>query len=405
MSRNADGLGRKPHKWRGRWRAYLTNGYEPSGKPIRTYVYGRTQAECQEKLDEARKQHKAGVAARKGPITVDRYLDDWLKHKALQVKPRTVEIYRAELAHARPHIGRRQLARLTPKHVQDMMAAIVGSQVTYTYHRRPAEEGQPAREYKRTVTLTARAANETKSILANAFDDAMTQGLMSHNPARVVKALRHEEAELTVWSAEEIAAFTKATLEGKCPHHALFYLALTTGMRAGELIALERKDLRGDRLKVERTASTKGTVGSPKSKAARRVLALPPDTVATLKAHMAAVDDLGIRSTLLFPSASGSMLQHTNLLKSLRAWARKAKVTEIRVHDLRHTFASMAIAAGMHAAELARILGHADPSFTMKTYVHFFELARPRSAPTLAELMGSENRKGVFPGGTEPESG
>lgn len=153
-------------------------------------------------------------------------------------------------------------------------------------------------------------------------------------------------------------------------------------------------------LKLERTTTSEGIVGEPKTRAAKRILALVADALEALEVHMRGVDDLGLRSPLLFPTATGTMIQHTNLLRSLRSWARRAGVTPIRVHDFRHTFASMAISSGMHAAELARILGHANPSFTMKTYVHFFELARPRSAPTLAELMGSENRKGVFLGGT-----
>ena len=98
------------------------------------------------------------------------------------------------------------------------------------------------------------------------------------------------------------------------------------------------------------------------------------------------------------------MANHSNVRRSLHAWADKAGVPKIRLHDLRHTYASMAISAGMNAVELARQLRHVDASFTLRKYAHFFERATPRQAPTLAELTGSENRKVVFLGGTDAES-
>jgi len=396
VTRNADGLGTRPHKWRGRWRAALTIGYDALGKPDRRWVYGATQGECQEKLDELRKQHKAGLlAARHRAHTLASYLDDWLEQKSLEVKPRTIKIYRSELAHVTKVLGKKRLGAIRPADVQKMMRAINGSKVTYTYYR-----GDDGRERTRTVTLTARAANEAKSILSNALDDAMTLGLIASNPARPVRSLRHEEADLTVWTAAEIVQFTNTTLAGGCDYHALFYLALTAGLRAGELLALEWDDLTGDRLHVTRTASVKGDVGAPKSRAGDRLIALPSDTVAALKVHQAGLQAALIDSPLVFPTANGGMANHSNVRRSLHAWADRAGVPRIRVHDLRHTYASMAISAGVNAVELARQLGHADASFTLRKYAHFFERATPRQAPTLAELTGSENRKVVFLGGT-----
>lgn len=110
MARNPDGLGTKAHKWRGRWRAALTVGYAPDGKPDRRWVYGKTQQECIEKLDELRKQHKAGrLTAGRKRYTLAAYLDDWIEQKALEVKPRTVQIYRNELRHVTRILGRKKL--------------------------------------------------------------------------------------------------------------------------------------------------------------------------------------------------------------------------------------------------------------------------------------------------------
>jgi len=147
-----------------------------------------------------------------------------------------------------------------------------------------------------------------------------------------------------------------------------------------------------------------GAVSTPKSRAGDRLIALPNDTAATLQAHRAALQAALVDSPLHFPTANGGMANHSNVRRSLHSWAARAGVPRIRVHDLRHTYASMAISAGMNAVELARQLGHADASFTLRRYAHFYERATPRTAPTLAELTGSENRKVGFLGGTGPES-
>lgn len=283
-----------------------------------------------------------------------------------------------------------------------MMRAINGSTVTYTYYKRPARDGQPAKEFKRTITLTARAANEARSVLKNALDDAMVLGLIGSNPAAPVRSLKHDEGDLTVWTAQQVHAFTQTTLAGGCDYHALFYLALTAGLRVGELLALEWGDLVGDRLHVARTANADGAVGAPKSRAGDRILALASDTVETLRLHRLGLEPAEISSPLMFPTGRGTMANHSNVRRSLHSWAAQAEVPVIRLHDLRHTYASMAISAGMNAVDLARQLGHADASFTLRRYAHFFERATPRRAPTLAELTGSENRKVVFLGGTGP---
>lgn len=401
MARNADGLGTRPHKWRGRWRGGLTVGAHPDGRPDRRWVYGKTQAECQAKLDELRRQHAAGlVAATTKALTVAAYLEDWLAQKALQIKARSIAAYRAELKHVPAILGRKKLAALKPADVQAMMRAINGMRVTYTYYR-----GTNGKASSRTVTLTARAANQARGLLSNALDDAMVLGLIATNPARPVKALKHTPQPLTVWTATQIVKFTTLTLAEGCNYHALYYLALTAGLRAGELLALEWDDLNDAQLHVARTVNSDGVVTPPKSRASDRVLTLASDTLDTLAWHRAALVESRIASPLVFPTTTGRMGSHSNLLRSLRTWSAKADVPSIRVHDLRHTYASMAIAAGKDPVDLARQLGHEDAGFTLKRYAHFFERAKPRPALTLAELLGSQDRKVVFPGGTATESG
>ncbi len=297
-------------------------------------------------------------------------------------------------------LGRHKLTSITPADVQRMMREIVGKQVTYVYHRTTA-----GKESRRTITLTARATNQAKGILGNALDDAMVLGLIAANPARPVRSLKHEAKVLTVWTAGEIIAFTNTTLGEGADYHALFYLALTAGLRAGELLALEWDDLTGNRLHVARTMNSYGDVTAPKSAASNRILTLADDTVSTLQRHRAGLAEARIESPLMFPTSTGRMGNHSNLLRAPRFWSARAGDAPIRIHDLRYTFASMSIAAGTNVVDLARQLGHEDPGFTLMRYAHFFERATPRAALTLAQLTGSENRKVVILGGNRVEAG
>src|SRR5690606_7198150 len=126
----------------------------------------------------------------------------------------------------------------------------------------------------RRVTLTVKTANAARATLFNALDDAAEEGTIAYNPVERVKPLKRDDSEVEVWTAAQVMAFTQATRAGGADYHALFYLALTAGLRPGELIALEWGDIRGDQLMVRRTASVDGSVGSPKTKASRRTVPL-----------------------------------------------------------------------------------------------------------------------------------
>lgn len=395
MGRNADGLGRKPHKWRGRWRAYLTIGYSEDGKAIREYVYGKTEAECVRELDALRRRfQRTGLVG--ADTTLQAYMQSWLAGLTGRVSPRTLEEYERELGHVMPTLGHVKLSRLSPKDVERAMDAIVGRSVTIS----KGKFGYPRK-------LTARAANQARGILAKALEDAVREGIIDWNPAKQARRLRHEKAEHQVWTAAEIMAFLDACRRGGAAYYALYYTALTTGLRAGELMSLTWDDVEGDHLRVRRTITrSRGafTEGKPKSKASNRVVKLSPDTVKVLEAHRAALLEAGLVMPLVFPTTAGTRLTHSRFRVNLHAWAKKAGVKPIRPHDLRHTYASMAIAAGMSAADLARQLGHVDSSFTMRTYVHFFDRVAPREAPALARLLGLPEPQGGTEGGTRAVS-
>lgn len=372
MGRNIDGQGRKPHKRPGRntWRAYLTVGYDDDGKPIRRYVYGRTAEECRAKLDALRREYDAGrLVAGTVPDSLGVWLEAWLADKVRTVKPRTLTVYRQDIAHLPKRLLSTRLDRLTPLLLQRTLNEVADSK-------------------------SPRAAKQARAVLSSAMRDAVRLGLIHSNPVAAVQTPTYKASPIRVWTAAEVMRFVQATEAGRSWYHALFYVALATGARMGELFALQWGDLDGDVLSIVRTVSGTGKdrrVGEPKTRAGNRRLPLGRDALAVLEHHRRVVGLAGLPTTadaLLFPADTGGPLNHSNTRRALHMWADRAGVPRIRPHDLRHTYASMAIAGGMTPADLARQLGHADAAFTLRRYVHFFERANPRVAPTLAELAG-----------------
>lgn len=371
MARNLDGVGRKPHKWRDRWRAYLTVGYLSDGRPDRRYVYGKTAVECQEKLDALRREKADGGLNGAAPGTLGAWLETWLSEKARAVKPRTLTIYQQDTAHLPTKLLKARVDRITPLMVQAALSRI-------------ADDVSP------------RASRAARKVLQAAMRDAVRLGVIVRNPVEAVRGVAYTPQQAKVWTAAEVVRFIDTCTERRSWYLPLFYTALTTGARMGELYALRWGDVDRGSLVIERTSSGHGkarTVGAPKTRAGRRRLPISADLARVLESHRMALSLQGLPDgdeAPVFPSEAGTLLTYSNTRRALHHWADRARVPRIRPHDLRHTFASMAIAQGMSPADLARQLGHSDAGFTLRQYVHFFERVQPREALSLAALTGSE---------------
>ena len=362
MAKNVSGEGLKPHRWRDRWRSGITVGFDANGKQKIRYFYGKTQAEAQAKLNEAKKQRDEGTLRTEKSMNVREWFEHWLEVKRNDVEPRTHEEYGFAIRHVVPRIGKVKIDKLTALQVQKMQLDIRES-------------------------VSARQAVVSRGVLFNAIGDAMKLGLVPRNVVALVDPVRYQAQEFKIWSAAEIVRFLE--FAQRCDYYPLYYTALTTGMRPGELIALHWQDVERDKIIVRRTVSIVGNrlilKENTKTKHGRRTLDLPDDTMRILEASREAAE-----GPLVFPSRTGNLLGHNNLLRSLELYAGKAEVPVIRMHDLRHTYASMRIADGVDIMTLSRDLGHANPAFTLQRYGHVFDKYRKRDAPSLNRLLGLE---------------
>jgi len=356
----------------GRWQADVSLGYKADGKRNRKSLYGKTQKEVRQKLDALKQQLAQGTYS-DAKLTVKDYLEGWLKEKARQVKPRTVELYTHCIkAHIVPRIGRTQLSKLTPLNVQTMVGSI-------------ADE------------VGVSSANKSRTVLFSAMKQAVRWQLVIHNPVEAVDTLKGQKREMVLWTPQEAVRFLEAAQTHRL--YALFYLAMTTGLRRGELLGLMWSDIRGDMLNVCRSLTLidgKPTVTTPKTYKATRWVALSPDVLDTLEAHrqrqQAEIAFLGAawpESDLVFTSEVGTPYNPHNVTRLRKQLMNAAKVPVVRLHDLRHLHASLAIKGGMDPKMLADRLGHAKASFTMDVYTHLFDEQRANSAVSITAYLAS----------------
>lgn len=335
----------------GRWRAAVTVPHALTGEPVRRYLSGRTAAEVRRKLAEARAERET---VGRTP-TVATWGERWLANVRHRVRPATHALYRTGIRqHIIPAVGRIELARLRPSDVEAMTAGMI-------------EAGKAAS----TAALARR-------VLVVALSDAARDGLVPRNVARLARPPRAAEPNRRALSADEARRFLAAVADD--PLGPLVVLALTTGLRRGELLALRWSDVDDGTLTVvralARSASGGYCVAEPKSRRARRTIALPALAREALRrqhdrqdAERAAVGSAWQdRDGLVFADPIGRPWHPETITTHHRALVRRSGIGRLRLHDLRHTAATLALSAGVPVRDVADALGHASPSITLDIY-------------------------------------
>lgn len=321
----------------------------------RTFT-GSTQAEAKLRAEEAR-----GAFRPTSRGTVAAYLADWIADKERSRRAQSIRAYAGVVRrYIVPELGDLQLAELTEMHVARLLDGL---------------------------DLAPASVHQVHAVLRNALETAVRRGLLESNPARLIAAPRLRIAARTTLSEAEARRLVE-TSRGD-PYHALYVLGLTTGMRLGEMAALGWRDidLEAGRLTVRGTAVTdtagQRVIREPKTRAAARTIGIPPITVAALREHQA-----GSTGGLVFPGRRGRPLSPTYLLARFRAALEAAELPRIRLHDLRHTFATLALQRGVPAHVVSAILGHANVGITLGIYAAFTRPMEVQAVDTVQAIFG-----------------
>ena len=315
-------------------------------------------------------------------LTVRDYLTkEWLPAIEHTIRPTTYRSYVAHVeCHVLPALGSVQLQKLGPGQINALYAKL---------GRSGKRNGQG---------LTALSVRHVHAVLHRALKDAVRWGRLARNPADLADPPRvtAHGHELRTWSAERLAAFLDSQRDHRL--YALWHTLAMTGLRRGEALGLRWQDvdLEAGRLCVRRSLIPEGNqvaVHEPKTAHGRRVVALDPQTVEVLRGQAARQlieqaeseewDDTG----LVFTNQDGQALHPWLVSRCFRAALKDAMLPVIRLHDLRHTHATLALQAGIHPKVVSERLGHATVSITLDTYSHAIPAMQEAAAAKIAGLV------------------
>ncbi len=333
---------------------YLGLDPETGKKRYRSESVRGTRAQAQRRLTELLRELDTGTLARPSGVTVGEYPDEWLRdHAGLRVRNRTLEGYRDYVRrYLLPAIGRIPLDRLTPRDVRAMEVALL----------RSGGRGGAA--------LSPRTVLQAHRILSSSLSNAVRIGLVPRNAAAAVEPPRVARYEAAILGWAEVHRFLSQVTEPL--FHTLFLLAVQTGLRRSELLGLQWRDvdLSTGALSVQRALIKipSGGVELAVPKTGRgRVVALPPESVEALSVHLARQHENG---SFVFCGSDGTPLDPDLVTQSFKRMDRKVGLEHIRLHDLRHTHASLMLAEGVHLKVISERLGHSSIGITGDIYSH-----------------------------------
>lgn len=338
-----------------------------------------SRKEAEQALVETLHSVDRGTHVARDRITVGQYLSSWLE--GLQLAPASVYSYRKSInRHVIPTIGARELQQLDPQTLRSFYALLQTDQ-----------------------NATGRALSGTSvqlihQVLHRALNDAAREGVVVRNVAALVKPPRRTTQERETWSADQLRQFLAAVQEEY--DYAMWLLFATTGMRRGEVCGLQWKDLdlTKERLLVRRSLGMIGgavVMGSPKTSRSRRALSLDPATTDALRRHRVRQEAKRLQNGLgriqqdemIFLAPSGHLMQPSAVGQRFQRLRQAQGLPYIRLHDLRHTYATLALEAGVHPKVVSERLGHAGITITLDLYAHVLPSIERAAALQVSSLF------------------
>jgi integrase len=246
--------------------------------------------------------------------------------------------------------------------------------------------------------LSPKMVQYIHSVLRRALNFALRWGLVVRNPALGAIRPKSSKVEMKTLNGDQVRTFLSVAKGTR--YEALFWVAVSTGLREGEILGLKWSDLdwKTKHLQIKRQLQRRKSEGlvltEPKSAAGKRMIVLSSATVAVLQQHIYYQQDEKLfakdnwqENDLIFPSILGTPLDPSNMWKAFKDTLKRAGLPDIRFHDLRHTAASLMLQQGIHPKIVQERLGHSDISLTLNTYSHVIPTMQEEAAEKMDEIL------------------
>ncbi len=384
--RRKKGTGTLIERKDGRWEGRAVVGYDDNGKSIKKSVLAHTKIECQKKLKDLIKQSYCTTGKLPGQAKPEMLFGEWIdmwyqNYNKGTIQERTQGCYENRIYHhIIPEIGNIPLNSLTQNDLQEFYTRLkVGGRLQFV-----EQQGKG---------LSDRMVRACHASCRMALEKAVNEGLIPVNPAIGCKLPPKKAREMQVLTHEEMQRFLiQAKHDG---YYEIFMLDLATGLRSGELMGLKWSDLNTEsgELHIERQVyyeKSELIVSTPKTKASVRTIILPPSVVNALIEYRQTLPD---RTVWLFPSPAREGLPRNPraVYKKMQLVLDRAECKRVRFHDLRHTFATMALEHGMDIKTLSTIIGHNSSETTLNVYSHITADMQKNAARAIDRGIGKSD--------------
>jgi len=357
----------------GRWEGRVVIGYDDKGKPKTKSVLAHTKSECVEKLEMLKEECGRTAEKLKPDMPFGEWIDFWYKYfSSPKLRPTTQATYENRIyGHIIPSVGKIPLSKLTQNDLQQFYAKL-------------KRTGRKVNVELKGTGVSDRMVRSCHALCRSSLEKAVEEGLITRNPSIGCKLPPKKNGEMKVLTQNEIVRLlNQAYDEG---YYEMFLLELTTGMRRGEILGLKWRDLNLEtgELNIKRQLTTKG-ISVPKTKSSIRTVLLPPDMLDLLREMKKTA-----KYDWIFPSPvkEGEPRNPTAITKRFRIMLERAHCKHVRFHDLRHTFATMALENGMDVKTLSAMIGHVSSETTLNIYSHVTDTMRAQAAVKIDREIG-----------------
>lgn len=378
MAKRANGEGNVRQRADGRWEASVSYVDAVTDKRRRTYVYGKTAAEARRELKKVRDRIEGGKPAKDAPDTVASWLARW-RESSLAASDRKATTKSLYSSLSRKHletgpIGSKRMDKLKPSDIEALVVELRG---------------------KKLADSTVR---QVYTVLRQALDVAVRDGLLASNPAAKVKRPGVARTEARYLPAADVARLLEAAKSLR--YYVAVVVMAATGLRRGEVVGLlwSDLDLNKGELMVRHTLSRVDgalVLTEPKTDRSRRRVPLHAGVVTALKgwrkqqvAERLAAGDQWTDTGVVFATEFGTMVDPRNVLRTVELAAAKAGIEDVGAHTMRHSAAVAWLESGVHIKAAADLLGHSSISITGDLYGHTSDDTARAAVDGLGEVLG-----------------